>query len=201
MATTSFTPQKIEVADGDLVFYPNFFTVEESDRFFFELEKTIKWRQDSITLYGKTFPIPRENAWYGDSDKPYTYSGIDMEPEPWTPTLLEIKTAVEEVAEVEFNSVLANKYRNGKDSVAWHSDDEPELGKNPIIASVSFGETRRFVLRHKYREDVGKVNLDLTDGSLLIMKGETQHFWQHQIPKTSRNVGRRINLTFRVIVN
>lgn len=201
MATKSLTPEQIEIADGDLFFYPNFFTVEESESFFFELDETIKWRQDLINLYGKTFPIPRLNAWYGDSDKPYTYSGIDMEPEPWTPALLEIKTAVEEVAEVEFNSVLVNKYRNGKDSVAWHSDDEPELGKNPIIASVSFGETRRFVLRHKYREDVGKISLDLTDGSLLIMKGETQHFWQHQIPKTSRKVAPRINLTFRVIVN
>lgn len=201
MTTTSLTPTKIEIVDGDLVFYPNFFNSEKSDRFFFELEKTIKWRQDSITLYGKTVPIPRENAWYGDSDKPYTYSGIYLEPEPWTPALLEIKAAVEKKAKVEFNSVLINKYRDGKDSVAWHSDDEPELGKNPVIASVSFGETRRFVLRHKYRKDLGKKTLDLTDGSLLIMKGKTQHFWQHQISKTSRNVGIRINLTFRVIID
>ncbi|MFN6182160.1 MAG: alpha-ketoglutarate-dependent dioxygenase AlkB family protein, partial [Dolichospermum sp.] len=117
--------------------------------------------------------------------------------EPWNTTLKFIKSKVEEIAKVSFNSVLINLYRHGKDSVSWHSDDEPELGKNPIIASVSFGATRRFSLRHKHSKN-HKIAIDLTSGSLLLMQGETQHFWQHQIAKTAKEIQPRINLTFRI---
>lgn len=190
----------LPLPDGDVMFYPNFFAQEESDQLFSDLYNNIHWRQDSITFYGKTIPLPRLTAWYGDSGKSYTYSGIEMNPEPWNPTLVKIKSKIESLAGVRFNSVLINLYRSGKDSVAWHSDDEPELGKNPVIGSVSFGDTRRFMLRRKDKKDGRKVEVELTHGSVLIMKGTTQHFWQHQIPKTSKPVKPRINLTFRVII-
>ncbi|MDY6805777.1 MAG: alpha-ketoglutarate-dependent dioxygenase AlkB [Cyanobacteriota bacterium] len=184
--------------DGEVILYSHFFRTEESDRFFSDLYENVKWRQDIIKMFGKEMPLPRLTAWYGDEGQCYTYSGIEQNPEPWTPTLKLIKSKVEEVAKVTFNSVLLNLYRNGKDSVSWHSDDEPELGKNPVIASVSFGATRRFSLKHKISKD-RKVNLDLPNGSLLLMKGETQHSWQHQITKTAKTVEPRINLTFRTI--
>lgn len=184
--------------DGEVIFYPNFFSIEESDRLFFDLSSSVKWRQETIHIYGKKIPLPRLTAWYGDEGKSYIYSGIEQHPEPWTPTLTLIKSKAEEISEVTFNSVLINLYRHGQDSVSWHSDDEPELGENPIIASVSFGGTRRFSLRHKTSPDY-KIDLDLSKGSLLLMKGETQHFWKHQIAKTSKSVEPRINLTFRVI--
>lgn len=193
-------PQQTAIidTDGEVIFYPNFFSIEESDRLFSDLYSTVKWRQDTIHIYGKKIPLPRLTAWYGDEGRSYTYSGIEQHPEPWTPTLTSIKLKAEEASGVTFNSVLLNLYRHGKDSVSWHSDDEPELGENPIIASVSFGGSRRFFLKHKTSEN-RKVALDLCNGSLLLMKGETQHFWKHQISKTSKFVEPRINLTFRVI--
>jgi len=153
-----------------------------------------------MNVYGKEVNLPRKTAWYGDSNKSYTFSGIHLEPEPWTPTLLQVKERIEEVAEVEFNSVLLNLYRSGSDGISWHTDAERELGENPVIGSVSFGETRRFIFRHRYDKEV-KSEVDLTHGSFLLMAGETQHFWQHQIPKTSRKIEARINLTFRVIID
>ena len=180
------------------LYYIHFFSSTESEKLFLDLNCNVKWKQDIIHLFGKTMPLPRLTAWYGDEGKSYTYSGIEQHPEPWNPTLTSIKLKVEEISEVTFNSVLINLYRNGKDSVSWHSDDEPELGKNPIIASVSFGETRRFSLKHKISKQ-HKIDIDLPKGSLLLMKGETQHYWQHQIPKVSKLLNPRINLTFRVI--
>lgn len=184
--------------DGEVILYNKILTEKESDRLFKELNK-ISWRQDYIKRFGKLIPLPRLTAWYGDSDKSYTYSGINMDPETWSPALLLIKDKVEKLSDVEFNSVLLNLYRDGQDSVAWHSDDEPELGKNPIIASVSLGQTRRFMLKHKYRQDLESIKIDLTPGSLLLMRGETQHFWKHQVPKTRNCDKPRINLTFRII--
>lgn len=134
----------------------------------------------------------------GDVGKSYTFSGIQLNPESWTPTLLKIKARVEAIANVSFNSVLLNLYRDGNDGISWHSDAEPELGQNPIIASVSFGELRRFLFKHKYQKDL-KEEIALTHGSFLLMSGTTQHFWQHQIPKTKKKVNSRINLTFRTI--
>jgi alkylated DNA repair dioxygenase AlkB len=185
--------------DGEVIIYQNFFEESESDRLLQELLNSINWRQDRIKIFGKEVNLPRLTAWYGDENKSYQYSGITMNPDTWTPTLLSIEERIEKFVKIKFNSVLINLYRNGKDYVSWHSDDEPELGKNPIIASVSFGATRRFQLRHKSNKDLDTVEIALTHGSLLIMKGATQHFWKHQVPKTSKVLTERINLTFRVI--
>lgn len=192
------TAQILDLPDGDVVFYPAFFSRADADRLFHELQESTAWRQESIKLYGKPVDLPRLTAWYGDEGTGYTYSGIANVPLAWTPVLLEVKRAVESPCEVVFNSVLLNRYRSGKDSVAWHSDDEKEFGENPVIASVSFGDTRTFQFRHKKRKE-RKASVELTHGSLLIMRGSTQHNWLHQIPKTTREVGERINLTFRVV--
>src|SRR5262245_31485322 len=195
---TDTTPQALDLPGGDVVFYPAFFPPAEADRLFRELVDTTAWRQESITLYGKPIPIPRLTAWYGDEGTGYIYSGIVNEPLPWTPALLEVKRAVEVPSGTTFNSVLLNQYRTGQDSVAWHSDDEKEFGENPMIASVSFGGTRTFQFRHKKRKAL-RASVELTHGSLLIMRGATQHNWLHQIPKTAKEVAERINLTFRVV--
>jgi len=136
-------------------------------------------------------------AWYGDNDKPYSFSGITLNAKSWTTELLEIKNKIETRFNVKFNSVLLNLYRNGQDSISWHSDAEKELGINPVIASLNFGATRKFQLRHIQTKQ--KIEIELTHGSLLIMQGELQHFWQHQVPKTNLPVGERINLTYRLI--
>ncbi|MBA3987381.1 MAG: alpha-ketoglutarate-dependent dioxygenase AlkB [Flavobacteriales bacterium] len=191
--------QKFDLPDADVTLFEGFFTKQESDRLYKDLTDKILWQQDQIRFYGKMIDLPRLTAWYGENNKPYTYSGIPMNPHPWTEDLLFIKTRIEKEAGVNFSSVLLNLYRKGKDSVNWHCDDEKELGQNPVIGSVSFGETRPFQLRHLTRKDLSKVDIQLTTGSFLLMKGTTQHFWEHQIPKTSRDIKPRINLTFRVI--
>lgn len=192
-------PSGMNSPDGEMVIYQNFFEELESDRFFQELRSSINWRQDQIKIFGREVNQPRLTAWYADEGKSYKYSSITMHPDAWTPILLSIKDRIEQVLELNFNSVLLNLYRHGKDYVSWHSDDEPELGNNPTIVSVSFGATRRFQLRHKSNKDLDTVEVSLTHGSLLIMKGSTQHFWKHQVPKTSKISSERINLTFRVI--
>ncbi|MEB3335955.1 MAG: alpha-ketoglutarate-dependent dioxygenase AlkB [Leptolyngbyaceae bacterium] len=192
-------PEALTFLEGEMVFYSRVFSSQESDRLYTELAQTIQWRQDQIQMFGKLIPLPRLTAWYGDPGKSYTYSGIQMSPEPWTSALLEIKSRIEPLAGVQFNSVLLNQYRTGQDSMGWHSDDEPELGQNPVIGSVSLGGTRRFLLRHKHQKHRERLTLDLTDGSFLLMQGSLQHHWQHHIPKTSQAVPPRINLTFRVI--
>jgi alkylated DNA repair dioxygenase AlkB len=167
------------------------------------LERLIRetnWRQDRITLWGKSYLQPRLLAWYGDAGTAYSYSGITLVPEPWSGLLLSIKSQVEALSGSSFNSVLVNYYRDHRDSMGFHADDEPELGKNPVIASVSFGEERRFVLRHRHRKDVDKVVLPLPSSSLLLMAGETQKNWKHGIPKETRPRGPRVNLTFRTII-
>ena len=151
-----------------------------------------------MNMYGKRVDFPRLTSWYGDNNKPYSFSGITLDPNPWTKELLEIKAKIEPIADVNFNSVLLNRYRNGSDSISWHTDAEKELGRNPIIASVNFGQARKFQLRHIETKELLEINL--THGSLLIMQGELQHFWQHQIPKTKKIVSERLNLTFRVIL-
>jgi alkylated DNA repair dioxygenase AlkB len=191
------TGNNILPKDGEVLFFPNFFNKAESDRLFKSLIDNILWQQDQIKFYGKMIDLPRLTAWYGDNDKPYTYSGIPMKPHSWTPDLLEIKNKIEKEAKVNFTSVLLNLYRDGKDSVAWHCDDEPELGSNPVIGSVSFGATRTFKFRHLQDKTVVKV--ELTHGSFVLMQGETQHKWEHEIPKTSKILTPRVNLTFRVI--
>lgn len=187
----------VVLQNGEYIYLPGFFSPTESDRYFHILREKAAWKQESINMYGRRLPFPRLIAWYGDDQKPYSFSGVTLKPVPWLPELIEIKNRIEPIAKVSFNRVLLNLYRDGRDSVGWHADAEPELGKNPVIASVSFGATRKFQLRHMQTKE--KIELELTHGSLLVMMGEMQHFWQHQIPKTSRPVGERINLTYRVM--
>ncbi|MFA6083178.1 alpha-ketoglutarate-dependent dioxygenase AlkB [Mucilaginibacter sp.] len=177
---------------------PVFFTKEESADLIPILRDTINWNQETIQMYGKLLNTPRLTAWYGDNSKTYAFSGKKYDPYPWTKELLFIKARVDAACGIIFNSVLLNLYRNGNDSVAWHADDEPELGVNPLIASVSFGQPRRFDVRHKQNHKL-KHSVELENGSLLIMKGDLQHNWEHQIPKSAKAAKERINLTFRVI--
>jgi alkylated DNA repair dioxygenase AlkB len=193
------TCHKFDLPNSDITLYPNFFTEKESDCFFQEFMKKVQWQQDYITFYGRQMPIPRQTAWYGDEGKFYTYSGIKMTPHSWIDPLLQIKERIQGLTSIKFNSVLLNLYRNGQDSVAWHSDDELELGDQPVIGSVSFGATRTFKLKPKDKAIQTVEKMDLTHGSLLLMQGDTQKYWLHQIPKTSKQIGPRINLTFRSI--
>ena len=187
----------ISIPNGEYIYLPDFFTKSESDKYFQVLKDDILWKQESMNMYGKQVMFPRLTAWYGDNDKPYSFSGITLRPHSWSKELLEIKNKIEPIANTQFNSVLLNQYRNGNDSISWHTDAEKELGLNPIIGSVNFGATRKFQLRHIKTKE--KIEIELTHGSLLIMQGELQHFWQHQVPKTAKKVNERINLTFRVI--
>jgi alkylated DNA repair dioxygenase AlkB len=161
------------------------------------LIETTPWRQQEIKIYGRNYLQPRLSAWYGD--EAYSYSGILLKPLPWTDTLLELKHRVESIIDHQFNSVLLNYYRDQNDSMGMHSDDEPELGKQPVIASLSLGEERSFLLRHKYRKDIGPVKLFLSSGSMLVMRGDTQSHWKHGITKERKPCGPRINLTFRKV--
>ena len=188
----------IKLQDADLLYKPDFYSKSESDLIFKTLIETIQWKQDSINMYGKILPLPRLSAWYGDNNKPYTYSGIKLNPLPWTKELLEIKNKIEKEVDVEFSSVLLNRYRDGQDYVGWHTDAEKELGQNPVIGSVNFGATRKFQLR-RIDDNKEKFEVELKHGTFLAMEGATQHFWQHQVPKTALKIGERINLTFRVI--
>ncbi|MDH7943736.1 alpha-ketoglutarate-dependent dioxygenase AlkB [Pseudohongiella sp. SYSU M77423] len=167
------------------------------------LERLIRetnWRQDRITLWGKSYLQPRLLAWHGDAGAEYSYSGITLAPEQWSDLLLDIKSKVEALSGASFNSVLVNYYRDHRDSMGFHADDEPELGAQPVIASVSLGEERRFVLKHRHRKDIENVVLPLPSSSLLLMAGETQRNWKHGIPKETRPRGPRVNLTFRTII-
>jgi alkylated DNA repair dioxygenase AlkB len=198
MATSQFVIP-LSLPDADLMFYPFLLGQAEGDRLFTDLLTTTPWRQDWITVYGRSHLQPRLTAWYGNAGKSYTYSGITLHPAPWTVTLLDLKARVEAVSGIAFNSVLLNLYRHGNDSMGWHSDDEPELGQNPMIGSLSLGGKRRLLLRHRFQKEL-KHQLELTSGSFLLMQGKMQHYWQHHVPKTKRLVSPRINLTFRVIV-
>ncbi|WP_205702881.1 alpha-ketoglutarate-dependent dioxygenase AlkB family protein [Botryobacter ruber] len=190
--------EKLAMPDAEVYFAPHFFGATQSELYFQELLQQINWKQESIKLFGKETAMPRLTAWYGD--KAYTYSGLQNKPAPWIPVLQQLKEQVEQATGHTYNSVLLNLYRSGHDSMGWHSDDEPELGQEPVIASLSFGGERRFAFRHRFRKDVAPVRLTLPSGSLLLMQGPTQHFWQHSIPKTAKTVQPRINLTFRQVL-
>lgn len=189
---------KYDLPDADVRLYEALFSKQESDRLYENLIKYIEWEQDQIKMFGKTIDLPRLTAWYGDPGCNYTYSGINMKPKAWNTDLQFIKDRIEKTSATSFNSCLLNYYRTGLDSMSWHQDNEKELGKNPIIGSVSFGATRPFQLKHIIL-DRKKTDIPLTHGSYLVMKGTTQHFWKHKIPKTAKNIQARINLTFRII--
>ena len=195
------SPQPIilDLADAEIIYYPQFFSKEMANTIFDELLQDIPWQQDDIRVFGKIHPQPRLTALFGNEGKPYSYSNITMQPHPWNLLLQKIKTQIEAVTETTFTTVLLNQYRDGRDSNGWHADNEKELGLNPTIASISFGAERTFQLKHNTIKELKK-SIVLQHGSLLVMKGTTQHFWKHQIPKTAKPTGPRINGTFRVIV-
>jgi alkylated DNA repair dioxygenase AlkB len=195
-----FAPEPIvfDIPDGELQYIPQFIAAEQTAAIFETLMHETLWQSDPIRLFGKVYQQPRLTALYGNEGKPYGYSGIIMQPHRWTPLLIALKERVEEHSNTTFSTVLLNLYRNGSDSNGWHADNESALGRNPNIASLSFGATRKFQLKHNTIANQ-KINIDLEDGSLLLMKGSMQHFWKHQIPKTTKEVGPRINLTFRLL--
>jgi alkylated DNA repair dioxygenase AlkB len=193
-------PGEIKLPDAELFFYPQLLEYNQADILLASLRQEIEWTQNTIRFYGKESLVPRLEAWYGDPGKSYSYSGIHMNPKPWTQNLIQIKKAIEPIAKVTFNSVLINYYRDGKDRVAWHSDDEKELGQNPVIGSISLGAERKFKMRHRqYKTNGLKYEIMLNHGSFLLMKGTTQHHWMHEIPRTAKPTDPRINLTFRII--
>ena len=170
-----------------------------TDELLSELTSNTPWRQDHIMVWGQDHLQPRLSAWYGDPGSRYTYSGLALTPLPWTPLLIQLKQQVETYCNTRFNSVLLNLYRNERDSMGMHSDDEPELGPQPVIASVSLGETRTLVFKHRTSRQLAPVRLPLHDGSLLLMRGATQSHWKHGVAKQTRPLGPRLNLTFRQI--
>lgn len=214
----------VKIPDGELIFSATFINKKISDRsveYFQENDtyddwktkvwkdvdeedfkkivfRNIKWKKDEINLFGKKIPLPRLTSWHGDSGKSYTYSGITSQPNEWNEGLLYIKKQVEKLSSANFNSVLMNWYRDGEDHLNWHADDEPDLGVNPVIASVNFGETRDFVIRRN-DDPKKKITIPLSHGSVLIMRGEIQSYWQHSVPKRKGVKGSRFNLTFRNI--
>ena len=187
-----------DLEDCRITLYRDHFSQTEADRFFSLLQK-IHWSQNEIVVFGKKHLEPRQTAWYGNSGINYSYSGIKHEAKNWTPFLEEIREGIQKVSKSTFNSVLLNRYRDEKDGVAWHSDDEPELGASPTIASVSFGATRKFQIRHKTKD--GEIfSTFLNHGDLMIMHPPTQTNWIHCVPKSTKKVSERINLTFRQIL-
>lgn len=191
--------EEVPLSDGEARFWRHAFAAEESHRLFAELRRDIDWRQEEIVIFGTRRRVPRLVAWHGDASARYTYSGVAHEPVPWTPALRRARERVRGCTGLDFNAVLLNLYRDGRDSMGWHADDEPELGRDPVIASVSLGAARRFCLRHKRHRSL-RVDLTLEDGSLLLMSGTTQRYWMHAVPRTARPVGERINLTFRQVL-
>ncbi|MDN5214786.1 alpha-ketoglutarate-dependent dioxygenase AlkB [Fulvivirgaceae bacterium BMA12] len=196
---TKSDPQYLELPEAELVYYDRFFDDKESKRLMRGLIDHIHWKHEEIIIFGRRVLQPRLTAFYGDAHKSYSYSNITLKPHPWNEDLNFIRQRIENVSGYQFTSVLLNYYRDGQDSMGWHSDNEKELGTNPVIASVSFGESRKFMLKHK-REKHLKSSIILNNGSFLLMKGPTQHHWNHQIPKTKNPMGARVNLTFRKIL-
>lgn len=191
-------PQSLNLPNSDIIYYQDFMDTAVADSYFKVLKENSAWQQDDIKVFGKVYTQPRLTALYANNDKPYSYSNITMKPHLFSTELLSIKEKIETLVHCSFTTCLLNLYRDGKDSNGWHADNEKELGQNPIIASVSLGAARFFHLKHNNIPNQ-KHKVLLEHGSLLIMKGETQHYWKHQIPKTAKPIGERINLTFRVI--
>ncbi|WBA41319.1 alpha-ketoglutarate-dependent dioxygenase AlkB family protein [Hymenobacter canadensis] len=192
----------LPLPDADVLLDEAFLTPVAAEALLRELTDTIAWRHEPIKLFGKEVLQPRLTAWHGDPTARYRYSGLALEPQPWTPALRHLRQQLEAASGARFNSVLLNLYRSGQDSMGWHADNEPELGPAPVIASLSLGSTRRFRLRPRNlaRTPHAPVSLDLPGGSLLLMRGATQQHWLHAVPKTARFAGPRLNLTFRQIV-
>jgi len=190
---------KIPMPDADVSILHGLDTPVSYDLMLRKLIDETKWRQENVRIYGKEYQQPRLVSLYGDPGKKYDYSGISLHPLPWTDLLRELKRRIEDCTEVTFNAVFLNLYRDHNDSMGFHSDDERELGKNPVIASVTFGATRTFLLKHKFKKEIPLVKVPLEAGTVLLMKGTTQHFWKHGINKQTTPCGPRVNLTFRTL--
>jgi len=191
-------PAAVALPDATVYFLPSIVANELADSWWQQLQTEIPWRQQAIQMFGRAVMQPRLTAWFGDPGAVYTYSHTRHEPMPWNAPLRSIRAHLQDLCGCTFNAVLANLYRDGADSMGWHSDDEPELGPCPIIASLSLGQARRFVMRHR-QDRQRRYELTLNHGSLLVMVGETQRHWQHAVPKTRQPCGPRVNLTFRQI--
>lgn len=194
----SLDPIHLNLLDATFIYYPNFLNQEKADLYFEKLLQETPWQQDDITIFGKKIAQPRLTALYGNLGKPYSYSGITMHPIAWSPLVWLLKEEVETIAQHSFTSVLLNLYRNEKDSNGWHADDEKELGRDPIIASISLGETRKFQIKHTTNRNI-KCDILLEHGSLLLMKEGAQVHYKHQLPKATQPKNARINLTFRTV--
>lgn len=202
--TSLFSPadafEQLPIADAQVFYLPCLELGRSPASVLDELISSVPWQAESVMLRGQRYPQPRLIAWYGDLGCSYTYSGLTLSPLPWSDTLLDLRNRVEKVTTTRFNSVLLNYYRDHRDSMGLHSDDEPELGPAPVIASLSLGEQRTFILRHRRDRQQRAVRIELASGSVLLMKGETQKNWRHGIDKQSRPCGPRVNLTFRRII-
>lgn len=190
--------QNLLPCGGEVYYFGKILTARQSDLYFHELINGIKWKNDSLQIYGKTIISKRQYAWHADGPFNYAYSGVGRIAEPWTDTLLELRKIAEEECGINFNSCLLNLYHDGAEGMAWHSDDEKLLGDHPPIASISLGAERNFAFRHK--QDKQRIDVMLSNGSLLLMKGECQKFWQHSLPKSAKVKSARINLTFRNVI-
>jgi len=191
--------QELKLVNANLRLQQNFLSEPAATRLFHALTDAVTWRRDSIKLFGKTMEIPRLHQWFADDGLTYTWSGLTMTPQPWLDELIDIREQIEAACDNPFNSALANLYRDGSDSMGWHADDEPELGHQPVIASLSLGAERDFVMRCRDDETAKKQCIKLQHGSLLLMAGDTQRYWQHSLPKRRKISEPRINLTFRLI--
>jgi len=190
--------ERVVLDGGELLWVPRFLGPEAADAALAAIDAGIAWERHHVRIFGRELPAPRLSCWIGDPGAAYTYSRVRFDPRPWPAVLDPIRTKVAAVAGESFNSVLANRYADGRDCMGWHADDELELGSQAVIASLSLGATRRFVMRR--RDGHARCELALHHGSLLVMRGDTQANWQHALPRTAKLVGLRINLTFRRIV-
>lgn len=197
--TQSNQQQSAAWPEAGLRLIDGFYSAADSYLLFQQLMDAVDWQQLPITVYGKTWPEPRLTSWVGDPAAVYSYSGQARRPVAWFEPLSALRDQLSEFVGVQFNSVLVNCYQDGSHGVGWHSDNEPELGANPTIASLSLGATRRFRVRHKTDKSIPARSFDLRAGNLLIMDGNSQRDWQHAVPKVKSAVGPRINLTFRVV--
>jgi alkylated DNA repair dioxygenase AlkB len=199
LANTRPTLHPLPLKDAELLFCERVDLGCAPDMLMQQLVADCQWRQETVTLFGKTHPQPRLIAWYGDKGTDYTYSGTRHTPLDWTPELLRLRNALQTFTGSRYNSVLLNLYRDESDAMGLHADDEPELGDEPVIASLSLGEQRTLFFRHRHRRDIETFNLPLPPASLLVMRGPTQRNWKHGIRKRRKPLGPRLNLTFRWI--
>ena len=202
LALADAQPQDWEIlpiANADIRLLRDFLPSKRASQLQELLTEQVAWRRDHVQLFGKRHPIPRLHQWYGEPGAIYRWSGIEMQPQPWLDELVLVRDRLQNLLDQTFNSTLINLYRDGNDSMGWHADDEKELGGQPVIASISLGSTRDFLLRPKDKSTGATQSIPLTHGSLLLMKGQTQHQWQHSLPKRLRCREPRINLTFRQI--